>query len=322
MKKKFLTVVFILAAVSAVIIIAWNMKGKAKETGSVKASEDQYIAKVEHGRYLANHVSICLDCHSKKDINKFSLPVLPGTEGGGAAFPFGESDGVPGEITPPNITPYALKDWSDEEIARAMTQGINKKGDTLLPMMPYHNYSRMAKEDVYAIIAYLRTMKPVENITPPRKLMISPYMFGPLPPNNLDQNIKPNPEDKVKYGEYLVTLASCADCHTQRTPQGAPDFSRTFAGGFTFSTPFFKVSVSNITPDSATGIGSWTEEAFVQRFRNNSSEAVVNMNPGKFNTTMPWSVYGKMKDDDLRAIYAYLKTVTPVWNKVEKWPTK
>jgi hypothetical protein len=87
-----------------------------------------------------------------------------------------------------------------------------------------------------------------------------------------------------------------------------------------FKTPMFQVTVANITPDSTTGIGSWTEDAFVAKFRTNSSDEVVNKNPGKQQSVMPWAMYGKMKEEDLKAIYAYLRTVPPVKNKVEKWP--
>jgi len=152
--------------------------------------------------------------------------------------------------------------------------------------------------------------------------MIPPSMFGHLPQNTLYQNVIPDPSDKVKYGEYMITFASCGECHTPRSPEGAPDFSKAYSGGFTFNTPFFKVTVSNITPDSTTGIGTWTEEAFVQKFKTNSSDAMVNTNPGRQNTIMPWAAYGKMKEEDLRVIYAYLRMVPPVKNKVEKWPTK
>jgi hypothetical protein len=82
----------------------------------------------------------------------------------------------------------------------------------------------------------------------------------------------------------------------------------------------FKVNVGNITPDSATGIGTWTEDAFVEKFKSNLDAAEKGGNPGKFNTLMPWAMYGKMKEEDLRAIYAYLRTVPAIKNKVEKWP--
>lgn len=318
MKKTFIITLLLAAAVTSAIF--FSCKGGDESTEIAGMSyEDSVKASLAHGEYLTVYVSQCLDCHSKRDITKFSMPVIPGTEGEGGIV-FGAAEGVPGEVTPPNITPFALKDWTDDEIARAITQGINKKGDTLFPLMPYHGFSRMSRYDVYSIITYIRSLKPIEKTTAPKKLMITPAMYGPLPKNSLSENVRPDPSDKVKYGQYLVTAAACSECHTPRTPQGAPDFSRAFSGGFTFDYPFMKVTVANITPDSATGIGAWSEDVFVAKFKNNASDSVVNRNPGPQNTIMPWANYGKMKESDIRAIYAYLRTVPPVTNKVEKWP--
>ena len=312
----------IASILAVVILIIAACKDESKEpAASTISKEDSLKALVDRGNYLVNNVTVCLACHGERDHTKFAMPVKPGTEGGGPPYAFSQGMGIPGEITPPNITPFALKDWSDDEIIRALVQGINKKGDTLFPLMPYHNYSRMAKDDIHAIVAYIRTIKPIEKITPPRKLAIPAAMFGPLPQNTLENNTRPDPSDKVKYGEYLVTMASCSDCHTPMTQQG-PDFSKAFSGGFKFVSDFVNVTTSNITPDSATGIGAWTENEFVARFKTNLAMTEKGDNPGKFNTEMPWSDYAKMKEEDLRAIYAYLRTVPPIKNKVEKWPTK
>ncbi|HET6995228.1 MAG TPA: cytochrome C [Chitinophagaceae bacterium] len=291
-----------------------------KEAEPPLTQNQDSITRIERGDYLANHVAVCIDCHSTRDLTKWSLPVIPGTEGGGAGFPFTKTEMVPGMVFAPNITPFALKDWSDDDIAKAMTTGVNRKGDTLFPIMPYHNYSRVAKDDIYSIIAYLRTLKSIDSLRPPRKLDISMSMLGPVPQPDLSKNVRPDLSDKIKYGEYLTTLASCGDCHTPRTPQGAPIFDKAFSGGFVFATPFFKVAVANITPDTATGIGGLTEDAFVQKFQANSSPDKINIHPGRENSIMPWAMYGTMKEEDLRAIYAYLRTMAPVTNKVEKWP--
>lgn len=312
---------FSLAAICILIVAALytaSCKGKKSEP-KADSKEDSLKNMVARGEYLVHNVVQCIDCHSIRDTGKFSMPVVPGTEGGGSAFPFGKSEGVPGEVTPPNITPYTLKDWTDEEIIRAITRGINKKGDTLFPMMPYHSYSKMSKNDILSVVAYIRTLKPIERTTAPRKLDIPASMFGPLPSGDIEQNSIPDPSEKVKYGAYMTTIAVCAECHTPMGPQG-PDFSKMYAGGFVFNTPLFKVAVANITPDSATGIGAWTEEMFVNKFRNNSSDTVVNRHPGRENTIMPWAAYGKMTDVDLKAIYAFLRTVKPISNKVEKYP--
>lgn len=177
----------------------------------------------------------------------------------------------------------------------------------------------MTKNDILSIVAYIRSLKPIERTTAPRKLGIPMSMMGSLPDGNLDNNTMPDPSDKVQYGAYLVNAAVCSECHTPMGPQG-PDRSKVFAGGFVFEPPMFKVAVSNITPDTATGIGGWTEEMFLSKFKNNSSDEVVNKYPGRANTIMPWNMYGKMKEDDLKAIYAYLRTVKPIRNKVEKYP--
>jgi mono/diheme cytochrome c family protein len=320
MRKLLLFLAAVLFIASALVFPGCNNADKKPEEATTTSNDDSLKAVVERGEYLAHNVAVCIDCHSKRDFAKFSLPPTPGTYGIGASFPFGEAEGIPGEIWAPNITPKRLSTWTDDEIARAIAHGVNKTGDTLFPIMPYLNYTRMAKEDLYAIIAYLRTLPSSDSTVPARKLAIPMSALPPLPEFAVEKNVKPDPSDKVKYGEYLVIMASCGFCHTPQNKDGSPDFSKGFAGGFVFKTPMFQVTVANITPDSTTGIGSWTEDAFVAKFRTNSSDEMVNKNPGKQQSVMPWAMYGKMKEEDLKAIYAYLRTVPPVKNKVEKWP--
>ena len=319
MRKLLLSLTAVVLVVSAFLFPGCNNES-TEPSASPQGSEDTAKAIVERGKYLANHVAVCIDCHSKRDFTKFSFPPVPGTEGIGASFPFGAAEGIPGEIWAPNITPARLGSWTDDEIARDVAHGVNKSGDTLFPIMQYHSYNKLAKDDLYAIIAYIRTLAPSDSTVPPRKLFIPLSALPPLPEFAPEKNKRPDPADKVQYGKYLVTVASCSECHTPRSKQGAPDFSRAFSGGFVFNTPMFKVAVSNITPDSATGIGSWTEEAFVAKFRSNSAPEVINSDPGKMNTVMPWAMYGRMKEEDLKAIYAYLRSMPAVPNKVEKWP--
>jgi len=316
--KKISHLSFILLLFSAAILTACNNESSTPAL----TKEDSLKLQVERGNYLVHSVVNCVDCHSQLDLKKFSAPLIPGTEGGGgiALHELFPAD-IPGKIYIPNITPYALKDWTDDEIARAMTRGINKKGDTLFPLMPYHGLSRMAKEDVEAVIAYIRSLKPIEKTYPARELFIPAAAFGPLPDVDYKKNTRPDTADKVKYGEYLVTIAHCTDCHTPLTPEKTPDMSKYLSGGQHFNIPgAFEVTVANITPDSATGTGSWSEDMFLAKFRNNSTTEILNSEPGKKNTMMPWSFFGTMKDGDLKAIYAYLRTVKPISNKIVKWP--
>lgn len=162
--------------------------------------------------------------------------------------------------------------------------------------------------------------KPIEKDYPPRELFIPAAAFGPLPDADYKKNVVPDPSDKIKYGEYLTSLAHCTDCHTPLTKEKAPDFAKYLGGGQHFKTPGFEVIAANMTPDSVTGIGSWTEEMLLSKFRTNLTSEMLATTPGKNNTIMPWSFYGKMTDQDLKAIYAYLRTIPPVKNKIEKWP--
>jgi cytochrome c553 len=232
--------------------------------------------------------------------------------------------GVPGVVYARNITSdpeTGIGTWTDDEILRAITQGISKNGDTLFPLMPYDHYNHVAKEDLLSIIAYIRTLKPIKNKVPTRQLFIPISMAYPAPAlqKSIDGNVRPPETDKVAYGGYLVNAAVCSACHTPMV-KGQPDFSKSLAGGFTFNAGSFKVTSANITPDSATGIGTWNEERFLNKFIQYREEKAYNFNPGRQNTIMPVTMYAGMKDDDLKAIYAYLHSLKPISNMVVKYP--
>ena len=292
------------------------------EQGNNIEKKDSLALKIERGNYLANHVANCLDCHSQRDFNYFSGPPKPGTEGMGG-FTFDEKEGVPGVIHARNITPdtaTGIGNWTDDEIARAMTQGISKNGDTLFPLMPYSHYNQMSRDDIYSIIAYIRTLKPINNKVQTRKLMIPMSMaYPPFLKPSIDSNKIPDVSDMAKYGGYIVNAAACMDCHTAME-KGQFNMSKMFAGGFLFDMGKFKVNTANITPDSATGIGAWTQEMFLAKFQTRREHAAIYTDPGKNNSIMPWAMFAGMDDFDIKSIYAYLRTVKPVSNKVEKYP--
>ncbi|MBK5270201.1 MAG: cytochrome C [Bacteroidia bacterium] len=321
--RKFFTVISILLGViaSAYFLACNNNKSEPQ----ANAQEDSVKQVLARGEYLAIHVVPCLDCHSKRDFTKFSGPLVPGTEGmGGEKFDHELFDAMPGTVYARNITPdpeTGIGTWTDDEVLRAITQGINKNGDTLFPLMPYATLNHMPKSDLLSIIAYIRTLKPIKNKVPERQLMIPISMAypGPALQPSVDANVAPPESDPVKYGEYMVNLAGCNDCHTPYL-KGQPDFSNALAGGSTFNLASFKVTSANITPDSATGIGTWTEDRFLNKFLPYREEKGYNFDPGKENTIMPLTFYAGMKDSDLKAIYAYLHSIKPVSNKVEKYP--
>jgi mono/diheme cytochrome c family protein len=320
--KKFMAilVVFLFIATAAYIT---SCKGKDKEV-KASGSADSMQKVLDRGKYLAENVAGCFDCHSKRDFTKYSGPPTPGTELGGGML-FDQHFGIPGMIYSRNITPdneTGIGTWTDDEIIRAMTQGINKNGDTLFPLMPYVNFNHMAKSDLLSIIAFLRTVKPIKNKVPARQLPFPISMAYPGPKAlqaSVDMNVLPPESDKVAYGAYLVNLADCGTCHSPLTKDG-PDRTREYAGGYMFELPTNKVQSANITSDSATGIGTWTEERFLNKFTPYREEKNYNYDPGHENTIMPLSLLAGMTDSDLKAVYAYIRTIKPISNKVEKFP--
>lgn len=274
--------------------------------------------RIERGKYLAMHVAVCMDCHSPHDESKFGAP-MDSTHFGAGGMKFDAGVGFPGKVTVPNITPYNLKSWTDGEIYRAITTGVKKDGSAIFPMMPWPYYSKMDNEDVYAIIAFLRTLKPVAVTHPKAELDFPLNILVHTMPKKAVSSALPDAKDTINYGAYLVQTAACKDCHSQ-DDQGVPLPGLEFAGGKTFKVSTGTVRTANITPDVATGIGSWTREQFVGRFKTyNDVGKAASVQKGDFQSVMPWWNYGKMTESDLKSIYSYLRTVKPVKNVVQKF---
>jgi cytochrome c2 len=275
--------------------------------------------RIERGKYLANNVMICMDCHSQRDYSKFGAPLKPGTFGAGGEL-FGVEMGFPGNFYSANLTPHYLKDWTDGELFRAITTGVSRDGRALFPIMPYPNFGQADKEDIYSVIAYIRTLQPIQN-DPPKSEAVFPMNFII---NTIPQEAaftpKPEKQDQIAYGKYLMTSASCADCHTKKD-KGEPVPGMHLAGGMEFKFPDGTLRSANITQDKETGIGAWTEEDFLNKFRafRDSTFVPSEVKEGEFRTLMPWLFYSRMDEEDLKAIYAYLKTIPPVSNKVVKF---
>ncbi len=276
--------------------------------------------RIARGQYLATSVAVCVDCHSQRDWSKYSGPLVSGTIGKGGEV-FDQSIGFPGRFYAKNITPYGIGKWTDGEVLRAISSGVSKDGSALFPVMPHSNYGKMDKEDVISIIAYLRTIKPIENDIAESKVDFPMSFILNTIPRKASFSKIPDKKNAVAYGAYLFNVAACFECHTKKE-KGTPVVGMELAGGFEFPLPTGGIVRSaNITPDKKTGIGNWTEEQFVSRFKiyGDSSYVPVNVKKGDGNTAMPWTMYGKMKTADLKAIYAYIKTVKPIENKVVKF---
>ncbi|OOG76838.1 c-type cytochrome [Algoriphagus sp. A40] len=277
--------------------------------------------RIERGAYLANHVTVCMDCHSTRDFSEFSGPPAPGTLGAGGDR-FDHSMGLPGVFYAKNITPHGISDYTDGELFRLITTGVTNDGRPMFPLMPYAYYGKMDQEDIYDIIAYIRSLPAVESEIPDSKADFPVNLILRTIPKNGEMTVKPDPTDQVAYGAYLVNASGCIECHTQVSPQGVIIPELAFSGGRSFPFPDGSmVTSSNITQCPDTGLGHWDEATFVARFKQYADSGYVNpkVGPGEFNTIMPWTMYSGMKEEDLKAIFAYLKTIEPIKNEVIKF---
>jgi mono/diheme cytochrome c family protein len=276
--------------------------------------------RLERGKYLANSWAGCIECHSERDWSKFSGPLVPGSEGKGGQN-LGEAAGF---VPASNITPdkeTGIGGWTDGEIFRAITEGINKDGDFLAPMMPYPEFAKMDKEDIYSVIAYIKTLKPIQNKIPEKKLNFPlGLIFRTIPAEANNFGKLPDKNDKVKLGEYYSV--ACKFCHS---PGDKGDFTPglLFSGGVEFPMPDGKIVRSaNITPDKETGIGNYTKEQWIQKFKMHLDPANLNPSVRDFNTPMMWTQWATATDEDLGAVFDYLMTQPPVKNRVLKLGTQ
>lgn len=280
--------------------------------------------RIARGKFIFQNISDCDGCHSERDFSRVDGPVVESGGGRGSVLS-ALIPSLPGVVVAPNLTPdpeTGLGAWSDGEKIRAIREGVDRDGRALFPMMPYANYRKMSDEDVEAVVAYMNSLAPVKNPLPktqlsfPVNLMIKgvPQPAGSVPPHDRS--------DKIKHGEYLVTIGGCADCHTPMN-RGQPIPGKEFAGGRPFVSTLGTVVTANITPDVETGIGKWSEEFFLKKFYD-YKEYVAN-GPPKMSgpeafTLMPWLGLCQLPPEDLGAIYAYLRTLKPVHNPVETHP--
>jgi mono/diheme cytochrome c family protein len=303
----------LLLSVGITLTTGWRPLVGARARALVDRKFERTPARVERGRYLVEGVAGCFTCHSEVDWKSEGAPPVSAKKGAGLAFTL---DGMPWLVAP-NITPDKETGaglWSDDQLARAIREGIGHDGRALFPLMPYALYRKMSDEDLASIVVYLRSIAPVRNALPQTEI--------PFPLSRLIQNapqplsapvLPPDMADAVKRGEYLATLAACIDCHTPKD-SGQPLAGMEFAGGFIMNEPERKVATANITPD-ATGISYYTEALFVETMRTGHIKARA------LSPIMPWSTYRNMTDEDLKAIFAYLRTLPSVRHQVDNTET-
>jgi mono/diheme cytochrome c family protein len=267
--------------------------------------------RLERGQYIATALAGCTaGCHSPRDYSTRGGPVVPGTEGRGQVMPF---PGLPGRIVASNLTPDAQTgagDWTDDQLARSIREGIGHEGRALFPLMPYPNFKRMSDEDLASVVVYLLSLAPVHNELPATEIIFPvKYLIRSVPEPITGPVAAPDPADRVTYGEYLVTLASCRNCHTPAA-QGRALPRLDFSGGNLMEEGAEKAATANLTPD-ASGISYYDEALFIETLRTGSVKA------RKLSSIMPFAVYKNLTDDDLKAMFAYLRTLKPVKHRVD-----
>jgi cytochrome c553 len=313
--KVLLILVVILIAVAG--LLALYVKAALPRVGKPADMQVQITpARVEHGRYLANTVAACTFCHSARDYSLFGAPVKMDSIGKGGEL-FGRSQGFPGMIYAANLTPYGIGQWTDGELFRAITTGVSRDGHALFPVMNYPAYGRLDQEDIFSIIAYLRTLPSIPYDVPHTQLDFPLNFIVNTIPAKATLMPKPDSNNAAAYGKYLVTMASCVECHSKAN-KGTIIKGTEFGGGRNFVGDGIAVSSANITPDKETGIGSWSRELFIGKFKQyaDSGYTPKSLAAGDFNTPMPWLTYAHMREKDLAAIYAYLRSLKPIHNVV------
>ena len=261
--------------------------------GTAKAQSDL----VKRGDYLANTILTCANCHSPKGP---PAAVAGKDYSGGVRF-----DEPPFDVTASNITQdkeTGIGSWSDADIKKLLRTGIRPNGTHVAEVMPTAFYGIVTERDMDAIVAYLRTLKPIKNKVP------NPIYKIKLPHHAFPGSEKPYTEammsDKVKKGFYLVTIGHCMECHTPFGARGKDFVGDLGKGGMEFPGPWGKSVSRNITPSKTKGLGAWSDAEIKTAITAGKSKDGSPLKP-----PMGFQYYAQMTGDDLDAVVAYLRTV-------------
>ena len=267
-------------------------------SASAGDSDPQEFTQIERGRYLAV-LSDCASCHTVPGSNQ------PFAGGRAIETPFGN-------ILAPNITPdpeTGIGSWSDDAFDAAIRKGLRRNGSRLYPAMPYTAYTKMSREDVLAIRAYLNTVTPVRNAVDanalpfPFNIRASMRVWNMLYFNQGDY--KPDAKKPAEWnrGAFLVDgPGHCGACHTPKTFLGGDKTDEYLRGGFLQGW-----SAPDITGDSRVGLGAWSAEDLVAYLKSGHNRVSAATGPMAEVVTLSTE---HMTDPDLRAIATYLKSLS------------
>jgi mono/diheme cytochrome c family protein len=302
----------LLLVIGGLTLIGWEVvlgpKARAVSTTPFEVTE----ARLARGKYLAEGPAACFHCHSEHDFTNENYPVIEGKKGAGWVMPIPELNNIASRnITPDSETGIGL--WSDDEVARAIREGVRRDRTALFPLMPYLAFASMDDEDVKAIVVYLRTIPAVRNVVPKRDLP-GPleYLVNTMPkPVTTPQPSHPA-STAVERGKYLVNIAECVACHTAADDEGQFLPAMNYGGGGIFHDPGQggkAVFSLNITPDPS-GIAHYDESLFIETIRTGRVKGRT------VNHIMPFENFKTITDADLSDMFAFLKTLAPVKHRV------
>ena len=310
-------VLLVVASLAITFTVGWRTVIGARTRPLTARTFQPTAERMRRGEYLVHSVARCMGCHAKYDEKaehqKGERPVPVSKDGAGAAL---FHDG-PISVVAPNITSdpeTGLGKWSDDAIARAIREGIADDGRVLLPVMPYENFRQMSDEDVASVVVFLRTLPPVRSTLAPTKVpFLLTRLFQSVPQPVTSPVPEPDRSTPTRQGSYLARMGSCSGCHTPRTPQFRLIPGMEMAGGALMIWGE-AVATANVTPDPS-GIVYYDDVLFIETMRTGYVRG------RQLNSMMPWWVYGNMTDDDLKALFAYLRTLQPVHHEVDNTET-
>lgn len=251
-------------------------------------------ATVERGEYLVRGIAGCGNCHTPMG------PQGPVAEMELAGRLVEDADAFTAYA--PNITSAGrIADWTDAELARAIREGIRPDGSVIGPPMPFTMYRGLSDDDLMSIVAFLRTLDPIENAVPASDYRIPlPPAYGPP----VESVSAPPRGVTVEYGAYLAgPVAHCMECHTPMGPQGPLVDTDLGRGGFEFHGPFGTSVASNLTAHED-GLAGYSDaeikDMIVKGVRPDGSAMLP---------PMPYGYLAQMTDDDLNAIVLYLRSL-------------
>lgn len=252
---------------------------------------------LERGEYLVRGIAGCGNCHTPLGPDG---PVA-GQELAGRLV---EQNDMFTAIAP-NITPASrIADWSDEELARSIREGIRPDGSVIGPPMPFTMYRGLSDSDLAAMVAFLRTVPAVEGDPGPSTYNIPlPPAYGPPV-----ESVADVPHGvSVEYGEYLAgPVAHCMECHSpfnEKGPMIETDLGR---GGFQFHGPWGTSVADNLTSHED-GLAGYTDAEIAAMITQGVNADGTPMLP-----PMPFGYLAQMTADDLEAIILYLRSLPPL----------